>query len=117
MMKLFKNFEIFVSYAVARASAKKSRLSFENDIMSDEIRIAKTKSNQLRLENLLPHFILGYSVLFTGVFLLSEAEEFVEFSDTFYPFVTALLNFITVSLVIRNGEKLFELKALSRNVI
>lgn len=100
MMKFFQNFENVVSFVIVRAiKAKKSRL-------------ASTSRGNIAIEKcvaLLPHIIFGFGVLLTGAFLLFEAKEFVEFSDTFYPFATVLSNFIIVSLVVRNGEKLFKL--------
>lgn len=105
MMKFFQNFENVVSFVIVRAiKAKKSRLA-----STSRGNISSVKIQPLQLKNVLPHIIFGFGVLLTGAFLLFEAKEFVEFSDTFYPFATVLSNFIIVSLVVRNGEKLFKL--------
>lgn len=98
-MKLFKTFEKVAEFAVARVIAKPNRLDTTLAV----------KTQPLKLKNVIPHFVLGYGIFITAMFLFFEAEQFVEFSETFYPFATVVLNLAVISLLIWNGERIFEI--------
>lgn len=94
-MKLFQNFQKVLSFLVVRANTKKQSKAIE--------------IQPLKMENLLPHISFAAGLILTSVFLLFRAEKFVEYSETFYPFVTLLANLACVSILLWNATKLFKL--------
>lgn len=106
MVKLFQNFEKFLTFAVSRVKKvqQNSRLAIAEDL---DTTLAQTE--KFALKNLPPYIWLVLGVAMTLTFLIIEAQEFVEYSESFYPFVTALLNLCNISVMIRNGAKLFRL--------
>lgn len=105
-MKLFQNFKKFLTFAVKRMKIAqlKSRLANSNVLNKCE-----AQTQKFALKNLPPYISFGYGVIMTLVFLIYEAQEFVEYSESFYPFVTSLLNLCNITVMIRNGPELFRL--------
>lgn len=105
IMKLFKNFEKLLSFAVARAEIAKPNWSvpFEPNLPKS------VRTKPFSLKNFMPYIPFGYGVILTLIFLLFKATEFVEYSESFYPFATSLLNLCNVTVLILNGSKFFEL--------
>lgn len=108
MMKLFQNFEKFLIFAVSRAKKVKLNARLTTNQASD-LDTNQVKTQKFGLKNLPPYIWLVLGVAMTLTFLIFEAQEFVEYSESFYPFVTALLNLCNISVMIRNGAKLFQL--------
>lgn len=106
MVKLFQNFEKFLTFAVSRVKKvqQNSRLAIAEDLDTTQ-----AQTEKFALKNLPPYIWLVLGVAMTLTFLIIEAQEFVEYSESFYPFVTALLNLCNISVMIRNGAKLFRL--------
>lgn len=104
-MKLFQNFEKLLSFAVARAEVANT-----NGVVPFKPILPKSvETKPFSLNNFIPYIPFGYGVMLTLIFLLFIAEEFVEYSESFYPFATSLLNLCNITVLILNGSKIFEL--------
>lgn len=105
-MKLFQNFEKFLIFAVKRAKIAKLNARLAKPSV---LNIVGAQTQKFALKNLPPYICFGYGVVMTLVFLIYEAQEFVEYSESFYPFVTSLLNLCNITVMIWNGAELFRL--------
>lgn len=99
-MKVFQEFEKIVSFVIVRD---------ESDDSTSKARAFKSaQAFPIILKRFLVFLTLGYSIFFTGMYLLFEATTFRKFSEAFYPWITDVVNMLLLVIVACNKSQIFE---------
>lgn len=94
-MKLFQKYEEVVSFLVVRDEA------YANKTVN--------RASHFILNIVPPVVSLSVYIVFASVFLFFEAETFQQYCETFYPWITSILNFLGLASILLKRERFFEL--------
>lgn len=107
-MKIFKKYQTMISFVITRLAPTKPKTSetfheFCNFKQFDAVHI------RYNWKMLLPWLSFLINLITSGIFLFTKARTFQDFSESFYAFVTTMLNLCSfIFHISRMGAKIFQ---------